>query len=265
LHPRQSLTSNTIATFKVRLVLGEVHCSPSQGALLQNPSALIERSQDNIFIEIINGTTDIEGLVRLEGNVLSLWPWTEKAISLIASATSGNYAVRTTVYVFHSHRLIRKVAIWTLYYTYRVDPEVSDFQIACAIDCILEGFWQIIVRNHFFEPGDIVASIAFVIAKSDERFVCVCVTPRVRECDITRTLDGIVSCLYKSKSRILQSTNIDQSCRKFWGLLRLTAYMAFIAIFEPFFGEVEEHVGRWFLQMWKLRSSDLNSNGRGKL
>lgn len=105
---------------------------------------------------------------------------------------------------------------------------------------MLKLFWQTVIGYRSLECGEVVTRVASVFSKRLKGFVRICVTPRMRKCDIARTEDGLVLCFYKLKDRVLHTTNVNEPCGKPIGVLNFTAQVALVAILKPFLGKIKE-------------------------
>jgi hypothetical protein len=74
-HLGQCLAAYPITALKVRLALRKIYRPPCQCAFLENPTALVERSFDDVFVEVVDCFGDVEGLfaAALEGYVGAGW------------------------------------------------------------------------------------------------------------------------------------------------------------------------------------------------
>lgn len=179
MHFCQRLAPNSVAALEVCLVLGEVHRSPRQGTFLQHPTALVQRTLDNVAVEVIDSLADIEGLVLIEGDEFALRSRPKKSVSLIASPTGSDDAVRSAVDIFHPLRLVREVAIRALDDAYRVYPQVRNVQLPSTVYCILEGLWQVRIWDRNLEAREVTACPIRVILNGGEGLVSFGITPRM--------------------------------------------------------------------------------------
>ena len=91
LHTSQSLAANSLATFEIGLCLREIYGPARQCSLLQNPTALVERTLDDISTEVIYGLANVERffLLTLYRDKLALPSVLEKAVVLMHRTTGS--------------------------------------------------------------------------------------------------------------------------------------------------------------------------------
>lgn len=125
-HLCQRLASYTLATFPVRLSIGEEDGSVCQSSLLQHPSGFIEQAFKNMCFEIVHKSTYIQRLAALvEGQEIIFLPRSQEPILLPLRATRSKHTVRRTENVLHTRSFLGKIAIWALDDGDGVNPVVS--------------------------------------------------------------------------------------------------------------------------------------------
>jgi len=166
-HFRQGLAAHAGAALEVGLGRGEVDCAAGEGAFLEDPAAFVEGAGDYVGLEVVEGSSDVEGVVstgQVEGDEVPAAPWREESAGCSGSATRGNYAVGEAEDGFHEAGFGVEVAGRTLDDADCVDPEVADSESAGDDDGITERGREVWNCDAVLDPrGDVFTRCAEVV------------------------------------------------------------------------------------------------------
>lgn len=125
MHLCQGLATNTATAFPVNLLMREVDCSAGQYPFLENPSSLVEVPFQDMMVEVVHEFTNIERGspgIWLKTDVFTCGTALQEPVILPSCRSRRQYTVSPTENVFHTLRLMVKIALGSLDDADRVDP-----------------------------------------------------------------------------------------------------------------------------------------------
>ena len=131
LHLCKCLTSYSFPAFPIRLLVGEVDGAMSQHPLLHHPTSLVQRSLENMLIEIIQGSANKKrGLIHpLERHKFptAAFSLIQKTMGLTLRTARSKNTISRAENIFHAVSLLLEISIVrliSLYNTNGIDPDI---------------------------------------------------------------------------------------------------------------------------------------------